>query len=65
MFNPSTFGSSGSSFSGFGLSTTTPATANPMKDFEVSIFCFTMILHLMFILFLNFQLEESQLNILE
>lgn len=40
MFNPSTFGSSGSSFSGFGLSTTTPATANPMKDFEVSIFLF-------------------------
>ncbi|KAK3871310.1 hypothetical protein Pcinc_023536 [Petrolisthes cinctipes] len=35
MFNPSTFGTSSTGFGGFGLSTSTPVSANPMKDFEV------------------------------
>lgn len=39
MFNPSTFGTSSTGFGGFGLSTSTPASANPMKDFEVSKIC--------------------------
>lgn len=36
MFTPSTFGNTGSGFGGFGLTSTTPASANPMKDFEVN-----------------------------
>ena len=36
MFStPSTFGSSTTGFGGFGNTTTTSATANPMKDYEV------------------------------
>ncbi|XP_018027919.1 protein Rae1-like [Hyalella azteca] len=36
MFSaPSTFGTTSTGFGGFGNTSTTPATANPMKDFEV------------------------------
>ena len=35
MFNQSTFSTGGSGGFGFGSATTTPQSANPMKDFEV------------------------------